>query len=50
MLTAQEVARVLNKSPDWVYRHKHALRGFQPAPECALVFSETVIQAIKEST
>ena len=50
MLTAQEVAKALNVSPDWVYRHKHALRGFQPAPGCALAFPEKVIQEIQEGT
>ena len=28
MLTASEVAALLNVSPAWVYRHKHALGGF----------------------
>lgn len=48
MLTAQEVARVLNVSPDWVYRHKHALGGFQPSPGSAVRFSENRIEEIKE--
>ena len=50
MLSARDVARVLSVSVNWVYRHKHALRGFQPAPGCALTFSETIIQQIKEGT
>lgn len=32
MLSAQEVAAALSVSLNWVYRHKNALRGFQPAP------------------
>lgn len=50
MLSAQEVAKALSVSVNWVYRHKNALRGFQPAPGCALSFSENVIQKIKEGT
>lgn len=50
MLSAQEVAAALSVSLNWVYRHKNALRGFQPAPGCALSFSETVIRQILEGT
>lgn len=48
MLSAREVAKALSVSINWVYRHKDALRGFQPAPGCALAFSETIIQQIQE--
>lgn len=50
MLSAQEVAAALSVSLNWVYRHKNALGGFQPAPGCALSFSETVIRQILEGT
>jgi len=50
MLTASEVADLLNVSPCWVYRHKHALGGFQPTPGAAVRFSENLIVSIKEGT
>jgi len=48
MLTASEVAALLNVSPGWVYRHKNALGGFQPTPGAAVRFSENRIVEIKE--
>ena len=48
MLTASEVAALLNVSPAWVYRHKHALGGFQLDHCGAVRFSENCIEAIKE--
>lgn len=48
MLTASEVAALLGVSPSWVYRHKDALKGFQPAHGCTVRFSENHIEAIKE--
>lgn len=48
MLTASEVAALLNVSPAWVYRHKHALGGFQLDHCGAVRFSENHIEAIKE--
>ena len=48
MLTASDVAAMLNVSPAWVYRHKHALGGFQLDHCGAVRFSENHIEAIKE--
>ena len=48
MLTASEGAALLNVSPAWVYRHKHALGGFQLDHCGAVRFSENHIEAIKE--
>ncbi len=48
MLTASEVAALLNVAPAWVYRHKDALGGFQPFHGCTVRFPENRIEAIKE--
>ena len=48
MLTAQDVADLLHVSRGWVYRHRDALSGFQPAIGCALLFPERRIRDIQE--
>lgn len=47
-LTAAEVATMLARPRSWVYRHAHALGGFQPAFGAALTFSATRIREILE--
>ena len=47
MLTAQDVATLLRVSLPWVYRHKHALGGFQLSPGAAVRFSENRIEQIR---
>ena len=48
MLTAKQVASILDVSTGWVYRHKYALGGFQPSHGAAVRFSENRIESIKE--
>jgi len=48
MLTAKQVASILDVSTGWVYRHKDALGGFQPSHGAAVRFSENRIVSIKE--
>ena len=50
MMTAKEVATILDVSLGFVYRHRNALGGFQPLPGAAVRFSENVIESIKEGT
>lgn len=48
MMTAHQVAEVLNLSVNWVYRNKHSLGGFQASHRGAVRFSENLITDIKE--
>ena len=50
MLSVEQVASILAVPPDWVYRNKHALGCFQAKHGGRILFSENLIEAIKEGT